>query len=449
MKNTTRKNAKITVTRVDQRKAPTRNTQPTYNTADTTFHIVDMFTGADYDDTHTTFNTEVDAAIYICDTIYADYRNTFDTREHNTITFEIRPYDNVSKASIINGINEYGEIVKPKTILAILNDNDTIDIGTFNGEDGYPIATVGASAQPLFYKRARERAQAKAERRQAETPTEYPPITADNIQQVARAVATNKLIFLTRKSPTPYITDLLRQSAYSYTKASTDLKACILQYMVASSEDKDTADQLNAIMREQATAHTHDLKKALKDLNESESKYAQTTANDFDDLVQTAVLALWQDLVNNGGVCCSDTAFIDGLRAVDNVINNAKRNLLECQITVKTNDKGDIVDRKSKYKVKYKHLYIDEYTGEDEDGAPLFEIVDTTNRIAEYIDRECDNDTINEITALLTPTQREILKRVAQGRTYETIARALGLTVDKVKYNMRVIREKAQTINRY
>lgn len=295
----------------------------------------------------------------------------------------------------------------------------------------------------------RERAQAKAERRQAETPTEYPPITADNIQQVARAVATNKLIFLTRKSPTPYITDLLRQSAYSYTKASTDLKACILQYMVASSEDKDTADQLNAIMREQATAHTHDLKKALKDLNESESKYAQTTANDFDDLVQTAVLALWQDLVNNGGVCCSDTAFIDGLRAVANEINHNKGNLLECQVTVKTNDKGDIVDRKSKYKVKYKHLYIDEYTGEDEDGTPLFEIVDTTNRIAEYIDRECDNDTINEITALLTPTQREILKRVAQGRTYETIARTLGLTVDKVKYNMRVIREKAQTINRY
>lgn len=186
-------------------------------------------------------------------------------------------------------------------------------------------------------------------------------------------------------------------------------------------------------------------KDTLATLLESMDNYTATTANDTDDCISVARLSLWESIVNNGGAEADEEAFNRACNAVRCHIHAEDSNTAT-RIRRKYDENGNLLAIDDYQYIKYPHLYIDEYSGTDENGNPRFDIVDVNDELSKYIRGQMDNDTINEALALLTTTQRRIVHMVARGYTQETIAKRLNMTDRTVRNHLARIREKVAHI---
>lgn len=175
--------------------------------------------------------------------------------------------------------------------------------------------------------------------------------------------------------------------------------------------------------------------------------YSETTPNDTDDCIQKAALSLWENIADNGGETATETAFMDAVRAVHQHIYEQDKNT-STKVRRKYDDKGQLLAINDYQYIKYPHIYIDEYTGTDENGNATFDIVDVNDELAKYIAGQMANDTINEVLAILTATQKRIVSYMARGYTYETMAARLNISNGMVRKHVQRIREKARTIER-
>lgn len=74
------------------------------------------------------------------------------------------------------------------------------------------------------------------------------------------------------------------------------------------------------------------------------------------------------------------------------------------------------------------------------------ELENVNNSIHRLINCIYADEVINSISALLSPTQRKILKYVAYGYDYITIAKRINISENTIKVHMHRIREKALTL---
>ena len=95
-----------------------------------------------------------------------------------------------------------------------------------------------------------------------------------------------------------------------------------------------------------------------------------------------------------------------------------------------------IAEEKTKAeKIPSNTLYIDDPNTGD--------IINVNNEINNLINKMDNNDIINNITALLTPTQKKILKYIAYGYTNITIAKKLNLNKSTITRHIQAIQKKA------
>lgn len=203
-----------------------------------------------------------------------------------------------------------------------------------------------------------------------------------------------------------------------------------------------------AKMRMDAAAAAYDATptKATKaDYDAAALAYAETTPNDTDDCITAAALALWENINENGGETATETAFMDAVRAVHRYIYQQDKNT-STKVRRTYDEKGQLLAVNDYQYIKYPHIYIDAYTGTDENGAATFDIVDVNDELSKYINGQMANDTINDVLALLTATQKRVLSYLAKGYTYETIAARLNITNAAARKHVQRIREKAATV---
>lgn len=183
----------------------------------------------------------------------------------------------------------------------------------------------------------------------------------------------------------------------------------------------------------------------LETMEAAAASYAAAVPNDTDDCIQAAALSLWENIADNGGETATETAFMDAVRAVHQHIYEQDKNT-STKVRRKYDDKGQLLAINDYQYIKYPHIYIDAYTGTDENGNATFDIVDVNDELAKYITGQMANDTINEVLAILTATQKRIVSYMAKGYTYETIAARLNISNAAARKHVQRIREKAQTI---
>lgn len=185
----------------------------------------------------------------------------------------------------------------------------------------------------------------------------------------------------------------------------------------------------------------------LETMETAAANYAAAVPNDTDDCIQAAALALWENIAGNDGETATETAFMDAVRAVHRYIYQQDKNT-STKVRRRYNSKGELLAIDDYQYIKYPHISINQYAGEDENGGAIFEIVDVNDELSKYIQGQRNNDTINDVLALLTATQKRILQYVAIGYTYETIAARLNITQSTVRQHMHRIRQKAATVER-
>lgn len=267
--------------------------------------------------------------------------------------------------------------------------------------------------------------------------TEHGPITAANIQDVARAaayVAIRRAYLASARK----VTDVNGETiAHDGNTGGADMIRR-LYYGFAGSEHA-----ARATLDKAATDYDeHTDKTTAATLKAALDGYADATANDTDDCINAAALALWENIVENGGETATDDAFITAVRAVHRYIYQQDTNT-STRVRRKYDEKGNLLAVNDYQYIKYPHIYIDAVAGTDDDGNALFEVVDVNDELSKYIKGQRDNDTINDVLAILTATQKRILHYIARGYTYETIGERLDMTTAAVKMQVRRIRQKA------
>lgn len=201
-------------------------------------------------------------------------------------------------------------------------------------------------------------------------------------------------------------------------------------------------------MQRAATAYQSNCTKDTLDTYETAAnQYAAAVANDTDDCIQAAALALAEDIMANGGKQGTEDSFLSAVRAVHRYIYQQDSNTAT-RIRRKYDSNGNLLAINDYQYIKYPHLYIDAYTGEDSEGAPTFDIVDVNDELSKHMQQLYSNELINAILEILSPTQKRVLHYLAMGYTYETIGKRLNITYDGVRYHIKQIRQKAIKIKR-
>lgn len=268
------------------------------------------------------------------------------------------------------------------------------------------------------------------------------PITADNIMQAARAAAyvTVRRAYLS----TPRALRDASGEVCGYdgaTTGGTDMIRKVYQgfgqglHAAAGRADR-AADAMDAA--------TTDYAAALADLVDAMDGYTDATANDADDLVQTAALALWQSIVSDSpdGQTAPDGAFLAACSAVNKAIY-AERSNTGTRVRVTQDAAGNVL-RSDEYKYTVlPHLYVD-HLETDDNGELTADIVDVSDALAAYQRGQGMRDDIQTALAALEAKDRQVLVWHAQGATYETIARRMRTTVPAIKMRVKRAREKAR-----
>lgn len=221
----------------------------------------------------------------------------------------------------------------------------------------------------------------------------YEPVTLENINKQAIKCVNAKLKFLELRSSDPKIHELRNQYTKSFARLSENLAKAECEYL----------SNPNA--------------KTLKTLHDVQAAFASTpSCNDYDDLIQECKSAMLLAVDDS-----TLDPFNEGLKAVNNYINAERKR------TTNT-------------------LYYEEYSIEtDADGNEnvTVDIVDANDVLAQLIKQIDNNDTLCEISRLLTKTQLRIFHLVAKGYTYETIATRVQLkTADAVRKQIYRARKK-------
>ena len=249
------------------------------------------------------------------------------------------------------------------------------------------------------------------------------PITAANVMQVARAAA--------------YVT--VRRAYLSTPRAIRDGGGQVLGYDGSTTGGADMVRRLWQGFRqglhsaegvaEKAAAAldaaTDDTAAALADLTAAMDGYTAATANDADDLVQTAALSLWEAIADTPDGTAPEGAFLDACRAVDRAIH-AEQSNTGVRVRVKTDSAGNVL-RSDEYRyTRLPHLYVD-HLAVDDSGELIADIVDVSDALSRYQRGEGLRDDIRAIMSRLTDRERQTLVWYASGATHETIARRLHI----------------------
>jgi RNA polymerase sigma factor (sigma-70 family) len=134
------------------------------------------------------------------------------------------------------------------------------------------------------------------------------------------------------------------------------------------------------------------------------------------DLIQTAVVALLENMDN-------ENAFQLACKAVRQYVY------------MQSSNRG-----------QYKHMYIEDYTGTNDNGEPITDIVDVNNGISALLKRIDDQSIISSIISALSPTQKRILHYISLGYTNITISKRLGISAKTVSVHIARIRAKAREL---
>lgn len=257
------------------------------------------------------------------------------------------------------------------------------------------------------------------------------PITADNIMQAARAAA--------------YVT--VRRAYLSTPRSLRDASGEVCGYDGATTGGTDMirkvyqgfgqglhaaagrADRASDAM----DAATTDYATALADLVDAMDGYTDATANDADDLVQTAALALWQSIVSDSpdGQTAPDGAFLAACSAVNKAIYSERSNT-GTLVRVKQDAAGNVL-RSDEYKyTRLPHLYVD-HLETDDNGELTADIVDVSDALAAYQRGQGMRDDIRAIFHRITDREQQTLVWYASGVTHETIARRLHITPETAR----------------
>lgn len=256
--------------------------------------------------------------------------------------------------------------------------------------------------------------------------TDRAPITADNIMQAARAAAyvTVRRAYLS----TPRQLRDASGEVCGYdgaTTGGTDMIRRVYQgfgqglHAAAGRADR-AADAMDAA--------TTDYAAALADLVDAMDGYTDATANDADDLVQTAALALWQSIVSDSpdGQTAPDGAFLAACSAVNKAIY-AERSNTGTRVRVTQDAAGNVL-RSDEYKYTVlPHLYVD-HLETDDNGELTADVVDVSDALAAYQRGQGMRDDIRAIFGKLIYREKQMLIWYAAGVTHETIARRLHVT---------------------
>lgn len=282
------------------------------------------------------------------------------------------------------------------------------------------------------------------------TATEYKPVTVETIEQTARAaawVAIRKAYLATARKVKDANgetldydgnsggADIVRRLYYGFSATQAAAKQTM--------QDAETAAAKSAANAAKSAADAKTAKADAKTAKEAADVYADTTGNDTDDCINAAALALWENIVENGGTEGTEGAFMEAVRAVHKYIYQQDTNT-GVKVRRKYDENGRLLAVNDYRYIKYSHIYIDEYR-DTEDGA-AFDVVDVNDELSKYIKNQRNNDTINDVLTILTPMQKQIVHYIALGYTYETIARRLNTTAAAVRKHMQRIREKAAAV---
>lgn len=139
-------------------------------------------------------------------------------------------------------------------------------------------------------------------------------------------------------------------------------------------------------------------------------------SSDTDDLVNEAALALLENMDN-------ENAFQLACKAVRQYVY------------AQSNNRG-----------QYKHMYIEDYTGTNENGEPITDIIDVNNGISALLKRIDNQSIISSIVSALSPTQKRILHYISLGYTNITISKRLGISDKTVSVHIARIRAKAREL---
>lgn len=266
------------------------------------------------------------------------------------------------------------------------------------------------------------------------------PITAANVMQVARAAA--------------YVT--VRRAYLSTPRAIRDGGGQVLGYDGSTTGGADMVRRLWQGFRqglhsaegvaEKAAAAldaaTDDTAAALADLTAAMNGYTAATANDADDLVQTAALSLWEAIADSTDGTAPEGAFLDACRAVDRAIH-AEQSNTGVRVRVKTDAAGNVL-RSDEYRyTRLPHLYVD-HLSVDDNGELTADIVDVSDALSRYQRGEGLRDDIRAALKVLTPRERRVLIATARGETQETIARRERVSARSVRTYLHDGREKAR-----
>lgn len=257
----------------------------------------------------------------------------------------------------------------------------------------------------------------------------YEPVTVETLEQTARAaayVAIRKAYLSTARKVTDSAGNVLD---YDGNSGGAD----IIRRLYNGFGDSVSAARSNM----DAAAAAYDAapdRKAAATAETAALAYAETTGNDTDDCIQAAALALWENIAANGGEVGTESAFMDAVRAVHRHIYQQDKNT-STRVRRRYDSTGQLLEMGDYQYIKYPHIYIDAYNGTDENGGAAFDIVDVNDELSRYMRGQSDNDTINDVLAILTTRQRNLVHMVAKGYTFETIAEKLYNTEIKLAEN--------------
>lgn len=269
----------------------------------------------------------------------------------------------------------------------------------------------------------------------------YEPVTVETLEQTARAAA--------------YVA--IRKAYLSTARKVTDSAGNVLDYD-GNSGGADIirrlyngfGDSVSAARSNMDAAAAYDAapdRKAAATAETAALAYAETSGNDTDDCIQAAALALWENIAANGGEVGTESAFMEAVRAVHRHIYQQDKNT-STRVRRRYDSTGQLLEMGDYQYIKYPHIYIDAYNGTDENGGAAFDIVDVNDELSRYMRGQSDNDTINDVLMILTPEQKRVLKYLASGYSYETIAGKMHTTAAAVRKHFQRIKERAAVVER-
>ena len=250
------------------------------------------------------------------------------------------------------------------------------------------------------------------------TTREYPTITRDTAQGVAIAAAYSTIKYL-YMGHVKQVKDkhgeiinhdgnaggdsMIQRLYYGFNKSLSSAYRNMLD-AYADAPDKMTNAQI------------------LEYQNGATTKYLNTTANETDDCINTAVLAILEDIDENDGETATEDAYKKACTAVRNYVYQQDNNT-GTRIRAKYDAQGNLIDRKEYKYIKYPHLYIDAI---DADGNTA-QYIDVNDKLSKYINGLFTHDTITEILSTLNETQKQIVHYIAKGYTNTTICRLMAV----------------------